>query len=100
MSILTDLLSMITTPLYDEEVFSNDFIIGGDKNSDLKTFRDLKSGDHILVVRTEMGLEAKEKIEIGKGQKWVYVTYEEGENSTAKISIKTVDRPVVVMKNK
>lgn len=80
----------------DELVFSNDFIIGGEKNTDIKVYRNLSLGEHNLVVKTENGLEAHEKIEIDKGQKWVYITYEVDKNSMAQIIIRIIDRPSII----
>ena len=80
----------------DEILFDSDFIIGGEKNTDIKVYKNLGQGEHNLVVKTENGLETHEKIEIGKGQKWVYITYEEDENSKAQIIIKVVDRPAII----
>lgn len=80
----------------DEMIFDNDFIIGGEKNTDITVYRNLTSGDHDLVVKAENGLEAYEKIHIGKGQKWVYIIYEENKNSKPQLIIKVVDRPEIV----
>jgi hypothetical protein len=80
----------------DEMVFDNDFIIGGEKNTDITVYRNLTSGEHDLVVKTENGLEAHEKIEIGKGQKWIYIIYEEDKSSKPQIIIKVIDRPGII----
>jgi hypothetical protein len=80
----------------DEMVFDNDFTIGGEKNTDITVYRNLTSGEHDLVVKTENGLEAHEKIEIGKGQKWIYIIYEEDKSSKPQIIIKVIDRPGII----
>lgn len=80
----------------NEGLFDYDFAVGGEKSTDITVYRNLKPGENDLVIKIGNGLEAHKKIEIGKGQKLVYVTYLEDKNTRGRIVIKVIDRPGVI----